>query len=85
MRGAFRKRRHQIGELNARVEDSLLGHKVVKAFTNEEIEMDKFETDNGRFLDIKKESYKYMAMFQTSVKIFDGLMYMLVVMNALWR
>ena len=79
MRGAFRKRRHQIGELNARVEDSLLGHKVVKAFTNEEIEMDKFETDNGRFLDIKKESYKYMAMFQTSVKIFDGLMYVLVV------
>jgi len=79
MRGAFRKRRYQIGELNARVEDSLLGQKVVKAFTNEDIEMEKFETDNSRFLDIKKESYKYMAMFQTSVKIFDGLMYVLVV------
>ena len=33
MRGAFRKQRNQIGELNARIEDSLLGHKVVKAFT----------------------------------------------------
>ena len=78
MRGAFRKRRHQIGELNARVEDSLLGHKVVKAFTNEEIEKEKFEADNGRFLDIKKESYRYMALFHTSVKVFDGLMYVLV-------
>ncbi len=79
MRGAFRKQRNQIGELNARIEDSLLGHKVVKAFTNEEIETGKFETDNGTFLDIKKETYKYMAMFQTSVKMFDGLMYLMVV------
>lgn len=39
MRSAFRKQRNQIGELNARIEDSLLGHKVVKAFTNEEVEM----------------------------------------------
>ena len=79
MRGAFRKQRNQIGELNARIEDSLLGHKVVKAFTNETIESGKFEQDNGKFLEIKKESYKYMAAFQTSVKIFDGLMYMTVV------
>lgn len=79
MRGAFRKQRNQIGELNARIEDSLLGHKVVKAFTNEEIETSKFETDNGTFLDIKKETYKYMALFQTSVKMFDGVMNLLVV------
>ena len=76
---AFRKQRHQIGELNARIEDSLLGHKVVKAFTNEGIEKEKFEKDNQKFLDIKKESYKYMAMFQTTVKMFDGLMYLMVV------
>ena len=79
MRGAFRKQRNQIGELNARIEDSLLGHKVVKAFTNEDIENKKFQTDNGTFLDIKKETYKYMALFQTTVKMFDGLMYLMVV------
>ena len=45
MRSAFRKQRNQIGELNARIEDSLLGHKVVKAFTNEEVENEKFEKD----------------------------------------
>lgn len=79
MRGAFRKQRNQIGELNARIEDSLLGHKVVKAFTNEEIEEQKFEKDNGSFLDIKKETYKYMALFHTTVKMFDGIMYLAVV------
>lgn len=79
MRGAFRKQRNQIGELNARIEDSLLGHKVVKAFTNEDIENHKFENDNGCFLDIKKLTYRYMAAFQTTVKLFDGLMYLMVV------
>ncbi len=78
VRGAFRRQRNQIGELNARIEDSLLGHKVVKAFTNEEMENSKFEEDNGRFLDIKKLTYRYMAAFQTTVKMFDGIMYLLV-------
>ena len=79
VKSAFREQRQQIGELNARIEDSLLGHKVVKAFTNEAMETEKFETDNQKFLGIKKISYRYMAAFQTSVKVFDGLMYMLVV------
>lgn len=79
MRGAFRKQRNQIGELNARIEDSLLGQKVVKAFTGEAAENEKFETDNGRFLDIKKETYRYMAAFQTTTKMFDGIMYLAVV------
>lgn len=79
MRRAFSRQRYQIGELNARIEDSLLGQKVVKAFTNEEIENQKFEEDNGAFLSIKKETYRYMAAFQTSVKVFDGLMYLMVI------
>ncbi|MCI6553830.1 MAG: ABC transporter ATP-binding protein/permease [Lachnospiraceae bacterium] len=79
MKGAFRKQRNQIGELNARIEDSLLGQKVVKAFTNEEAEARKFEADNSRFLEIKKESYRYMAAFQTATKVFDGIMYLAVV------
>lgn len=78
MKKVFRQQRGQVGELNARIEDSLLGHKVVKAFANEAVEKEKFEQDNGKFLEIKKESYRYMARFQTSVKIFDGLMYLIV-------
>lgn len=79
MRAAFSKQRYQIGELNARIEDSLLGQKVVKAFTNEEIENEKFQRDNHHFLDIKKETYQYMAAFQTTTRMFDGIMYLAVV------
>ncbi len=78
MKSVFSRQRQQIGELNARIEDSLLGQKVVKAFTNEEVENEKFEHDNSAFLDIKKDSYKYMGAFQTTVRMFDGLMYLLV-------
>lgn len=78
LRGAFREQRIQIGELNARIEDSLLGQKVVKAFTNEEKEKEKFEKDNLEFFRIKKKTYWYMAFFQTTTRAFDGLMYLVV-------
>lgn len=80
MKKAFAKQRVQIGELNARIEDCLLGQKVVKAFANEEIEKEKFETDNQKFLSIKEEGYRYMATFQTTTRFFDGVMYLAVVM-----
>lgn len=79
MRDAFRHQRVQIGELNARIEDSLLGERVVKAFANEELEKQKFERDNEAFKEIKKKSYVYMAAFQTSTRMFDGLMYLVVI------
>lgn len=78
MREAFRRQRVQIGELNARIEDSLLGQKVVKAFTNEEKEKEKFEQDNQNFFRIKKETYRFMAAFQTTTRAFDGLMYLVL-------
>ena len=76
---AFRDQRQQIGELNARIEDSLLGQRVVKAFTNEEKENQKFEEDNVKFLGIKKRSYSIMATFSTTIRLFDGLMYLVVI------
>lgn len=78
LRQIFREQRVQIGELNARIEDSLLGQKVVKAFTNEEKEKEKFEEDNQAFFRIKKRSYWYMAFFQATTRAFDGLMYLVV-------
>ncbi len=81
MKKAFARQRNQIGELNARIEDSLLGQKVVKAFTNEETEAEKFGKDNNDFLDIKKKTYVYMAFFQTTTRFFDGLMYLAVLLG----
>jgi len=79
MRETFRNQRVLIGELNARIEDSLLGQKVVKAFANEEIEQQKFNEDNKNFFSIKKLSYKFMGIFSTSTRLFDGIMYATVV------
>ncbi len=79
VRKAFKLQRNHIGELNARIEDSLLGNKVVRAFANEKIEIDKFNRDNREFLKIKRRTYKYMAAFQNTIRIFDGLMYVVVI------
>ena len=56
LRAAFRRQRVQIGELNARIEDSLLGERVVKAFANEAVEIEKFRRDNEAFKAIKKQT-----------------------------
>ena len=79
MRTAFKKSRNQLGEINAQVEDSLLGVRVVKSFANEDLESEKFKKGNEGFLNVKKEVYKYMAGFQSTTRFFDGLMYIVVV------
>ncbi len=79
MRRTFTEQRQQVGELNARVEDSLLGVRVVKSFVGEEMENQKFEEGNHKFLQIKKKSYHYMAGFHSTNRVFDGVMYIAVV------
>ena len=79
MRIAGKECRHQVGEINAQVEDSLLGVRVVKSFANEHLEEDKFDAGNVEFLRLKKKRYHYMAGFGTSTRIHDGLMYIIVV------
>ena len=79
VRKAFKRQRNHIGELNARIEDSLLGNKVVRPFANEAVEIGKFNRDNQEFLKIKRQTYKYMAAFQNTIRMFDGLMYVVVI------
>lgn len=80
MRKAFKAQRNHIGELNARIEDNLLGNRVVRAFANEQAEIEKFQKDNMKFLDIKRQTYLYMGAFQDTVRMFDGLMYTVVIL-----
>ena len=79
MKRTFREQRQITGELNARIEDSLLGQSVVKAFANEDLEQKKFDGNNKQFFDVKKLSYRYMGAFSTSTRLFDGLIYAVVV------
>lgn len=81
MRGAFKQQRHHIGELNADIEDTFLGVRVVKSFAAEGLERENFEQGNSAFFDIKKKSYRYMASFHTVTGVFDGLMYLIVIVG----
>ena len=80
LRERFRQQRFQIGELNATIEDSLLGQRVVKAFAAEDMEREKFAQGNRDFEEIKTLSYHAMAAFNTSTRLFDGLMYFVVIL-----
>lgn len=79
VRSGFRESRRQIAEINSQVEDSLLGIRVVKSFANEEIEKEKFMVGNNGFLGIRKKVYRYMGGFHTATRLFDGTMYILIV------
>ncbi len=79
MRDNFAASRKQIGELNSQIEDSLLGTRVVKSFAREELEEEKFEKGNCRFLELKSQRYRIMGAFQSSTRLFDGIMYIVVV------
>ena len=68
MRLALRKSNDRIGDINAQVEDSLGGIRVVQSFTNEEIENKKFNHENARFLESRREAYRSEAYF------YDGLL-----------
>ena len=79
MRDTFRQSRHQVGEINARIEDSLLGVRVVRSFTNEKTEKEKFAKGNKEYVNIKNKSYRYMSKFHATVTLLDGVMYIAVV------
>ena len=79
MRSAFKEQRHELGEINSQVEDSLLGIRVVKSFANETEEGRKFQKGNRRFFEAKAAAYKYMGAFHTTTRIFDGVMYIVIV------
>lgn len=73
------QQRNHIGEINAEIEDSLLGIKVIRSFANEEVEIENFEKSNNKFLDIKKVFYSAMSEFTAITKILDASMYLVVV------
>lgn len=79
MRDTFKENRHQIGEINARLEDSLLGVKVVRSFTNEKIEKNKFLEGCDEYIKVKIRGYKYMASFHATVGLINGTMYIAVI------
>ncbi|MBO5055812.1 MAG: ABC transporter ATP-binding protein [Lachnospiraceae bacterium] len=79
MKKAFVKNRARIADINAQIEDNLSGIRVVKSFANEDIEMDKFKAGNDRFVESKKESYKYMGLYNSGLGAFTTLISVIVI------
>lgn len=75
-----RAQRHHIGDLNSSIEDTLLGVRVVKSYANEDVENEKFEEENERFVDIKDDMYKNTAGFLTVSRLFNALMNLTVIL-----
>ena len=66
MIAAFRESRKAIAEINASLESSISGIRVTKAFTNAEVEAEKFEKGNARFKEARRKSYKAMGQFHSA-------------------
>ena len=79
MHKVFMDNRKKIATVNARVQDSLSGIRIVKSFANEEIEEAKFSDSNLEFLSSKESSYNMMGIYQAGNSFFQGLLYTAVI------
>lgn len=79
MKAAFRQNRIKIADINAQIEDNLSGIRVVKSFANERAEREKFKNGNDRFLEAKKNSYKYMGGYQAGLTAFTTMINVCVI------
>ncbi|MFL0245399.1 ABC transporter ATP-binding protein [Candidatus Clostridium stratigraminis] len=80
MKETFRENREKIAIVNAQVQDSLSGIRVVKSFSNEHIENKKFQKGNNEFLRSKEDNYSLMGRFFSMNGFFQGILYLSVVL-----
>ena len=78
MNKAWQKMYTNIGEVNARVEDSVSGARVVQSFTNEAFEIGRFQKDNNFYRGSKIEAYRVMSTSLAGIYITMRLMTLLV-------
>ncbi|MFS8650394.1 MAG: ABC transporter ATP-binding protein [Caldibacillus sp.] len=84
MQRAWRRMYEKIADINARVEDSVSGIRVVQAFTNERYEMERFQENNKKFRQAKLEGYKVMAITHSSIYMATRFATLLVLVVGAW-
>lgn len=80
MQATFLDNRRKIGDINASLQDSLSGIRIVQSFANEDIEREKFHLGNEAFLDSKRDNYHAMGSFQSGNTFFQGMMYLVTLL-----
>ena len=78
MRDIFADNRKKIAVVNAQTQDTLSGIRVVKSFSNETIEQEKFDRGNTQFLESKSSSYTIMGQFMAGNQLLQGILYLTV-------
>lgn len=73
-----------IADVNARVEDSVSGARVVQSFTNEDYEVARFKKDNSRFRQAKLIAYKVMAATHSSIFMLTRMLTLIVLVYGAW-
>jgi ATP-binding cassette, subfamily B, bacterial len=79
MNTAIRRTHDRVGDINAQVEDTLAGIRVVKSFTNEAVETQKFARENRRFVNSRGDEYKSSAYFSGGMTAFTQLITIAVI------
>jgi ATP-binding cassette, subfamily B, bacterial len=79
MSNAWREVREKIADVNAQLENSISGNRVVQAFTNEKHEIEKFHKSNTLFKRSKYMAYKTMAIYMSGLNLFTYMLNVAVV------
>ena len=81
MRRIFTENRERIADVNAGVQNSLAGIRVVKTFAVEQGEMDNFRESNGRYRKSKEKSYMAMGIFHGGSNFLQGMLYVVTLVS----
>lgn len=84
MNKAWKNMYGKIADVNARVEDSVSGARVVQSFTNENFEISRFKEDNSQFRLAKLAAYKVMAGTHSSIYMMTRLVTLVVLVVGAW-
>jgi ATP-binding cassette, subfamily B, bacterial len=79
MNTTFQRNMDRVGDINAQVEDALAGIRVVKSFSNEAVEQGKFDLQNRRFVESRRDDYRNEAYFYQGMQLFVQLLTVTVI------
>ena len=83
-RTIFKQNRIRMAGMNARIQDSLGGIRIVKSFGNEAMEIERFDKSNDDFIETKELSYRFMGQFQAASSLFQGALYVTTIAAGGW-
>jgi ATP-binding cassette subfamily B protein len=80
----FREMRLTVADINAQVEDSITGIRLVKAYTNEEYEQEKFMQRNTDVLTVRKKALRIFGSYHSGIALLTNLIHLVVLIAGAW-